>query len=332
MKKIALAALAATCITGSALAADMPIKAAPVPVVVNPWDLAFGSGIYSDYNFRGISQSNRGPAVNAYFEPRYNVNDMLQLYAGVGGWSIAYPNRARAEVDFYGGVRPTFGKLALDFGVWYYYYGGGQCFAPSAASFSGCSSVVSTVGLPINGNYIKSDLSFLELYAKGAYTINDYMTVGAAFYYDRNWLNFGFDAKYLSGNVKFTAPSAWLATGYGMYLSGEVGHYWLGTTDFFYAWSTPINGFARNTGNPLPDYTHWNVGLGMTYKVFTVDLRYFDTTLNQGQCNAITSDHTATFNPATLSQINQGGFASKWCGKQFVLSLKSDLVYGLNVK
>jgi hypothetical protein len=31
----------------------------------------------SDYNFRGITQSNHKPSVAAYFEPRYNFSDTL---------------------------------------------------------------------------------------------------------------------------------------------------------------------------------------------------------------------------------------------------------------
>jgi hypothetical protein len=38
----------------------------------------------------------------------------LQAYAGVSGESLDFPNRAAAEIDLYGGIRPTFGKLALD--------------------------------------------------------------------------------------------------------------------------------------------------------------------------------------------------------------------------
>ncbi len=56
------------------------------------------------------------PSVAAYFEPRYNINPNLQLYAGISGESISFPNRAAAEIDLYGGIRPTFGPLALDFG------------------------------------------------------------------------------------------------------------------------------------------------------------------------------------------------------------------------
>jgi hypothetical protein len=55
------------------------------------------------------------------FEPRYNINPNLQAYAGISGESIEFPNRAAAEIDLYGGIRPTFGKLALDGGFYYYY-------------------------------------------------------------------------------------------------------------------------------------------------------------------------------------------------------------------
>jgi len=127
MKKVVLAATALAMISGSALAADMPVKAKalPPPPVVSPWDFAFGSALMSDYIFRGVTQSNHKPSVAAYFEPRYNVNDKLQLYVGVSGESISFPNRAAAEIDIYGGIRPTVGMFAFDFGVWGYLYPGG---------------------------------------------------------------------------------------------------------------------------------------------------------------------------------------------------------------
>ena len=99
-------------------AADLKVKGTPMPAPPpNPWDVAFGAALVSDYIFRGISQSNRKPSVWAYFEPRYNVSKDLQLYVGVSGESISFPNRAAAEIDAYAGFRPTFGPLALDFGA-----------------------------------------------------------------------------------------------------------------------------------------------------------------------------------------------------------------------
>src|SRR5262245_23277998 len=136
MRKIILSAVAAVALATPALAADMKVKAAAPPEPYNPWDVAFGGGVTSDYIFRGITQSNHKPSVAAYFEPRYNVTKDLQYYVGVAGESISFPNRAAAEVDIYGGVRPTFGPLALDFGAWYYWYPGGQCFRPRRCSAS----------------------------------------------------------------------------------------------------------------------------------------------------------------------------------------------------
>src|SRR6476620_55455 len=112
MKKAVLLATALTLVvSGSAgLAADLPVKAkAPPPAPFDPWDIAFGGGITNDYIFRGITQSNHKPSVNVYFEPRYNVTKDFQLYVGLGGASISFPNRAAAEVDAYGGARLTVG-------------------------------------------------------------------------------------------------------------------------------------------------------------------------------------------------------------------------------
>ena len=134
MKKLTMAAVAAFALaTGSASAADLVTKAKPIVAPEPPaWDIAFGSAIASDYIFRGVTQSNHQGAVAAYFEPRYNFHKDHQLYIGIGGASIAFPNRAAAEIDFYAGYRPTYGKFAFDFGVWYYWYPGGQCFSAIA--------------------------------------------------------------------------------------------------------------------------------------------------------------------------------------------------------
>src|SRR5258708_36041697 len=100
---------------GSGCGGDMPMKAlkAPPPVAFDPWDLAFGSALMNDYVFRGVTQSNHKASVAAYFEPRYNINKDLQLYVGVSGESISFPNPAAAEIDIYGGIPPTFCMFSL---------------------------------------------------------------------------------------------------------------------------------------------------------------------------------------------------------------------------
>jgi hypothetical protein len=332
MNKLVLSVVAAVALATPALAADLKMvtKAPPAPEP-SPWDIAFGGGLVSDYNFRGITQSNHKPSVTAYFEPRYNVTKDLQLYAGISGESIAFPNRAAAEIDLYAGFRPTFDKLALDFGVWYYWYPGGQCFNNLAIFGLDC---VANGALPINGNVIKRDLSFVEVYAKGTYTVNDQLAFGATAWYSPSVLNSGAHGTYVSGNVKVTAPSTALPSGYGLYVSGEVGHWFLGTSDSFYctqnAAGTACGGLFP-MGIPYKSYTTWNLGIGITKSVFTLDLRYYDTNLNKGDCNAFTSDQTARFT-GSFTPINPGGFGSNWCGAAFVVAGKFDLTAMANLK
>src|ERR1700690_2469927 len=142
MKRVALSLVLAAGLASSAMAADMATKAppaAPAPPP-SPWDVAISAALMTDYNFRGITQSAHNPSTQAGFELRYNQTSTMQWYAGLSGESIDFPNDAAAEIDIYGGFRPTFDKLALDFGFWYYWYPGGNCFgAPFVGGPSGCN-------------------------------------------------------------------------------------------------------------------------------------------------------------------------------------------------
>jgi hypothetical protein len=348
MRKSLLAAVVVLSVPAApALAADlgkMVTKAPPV-AAPSPWDLAWGGAIMNDYVWRGVTQSNHKGSVAAYFEPRFNASKDLQFYAGISGESISFPNQAAAEIDFYGGVRPTFGPLALDFGAWYYYYPGGKCYngplfgidcaingggLPAGIGGTGFFGIPSTFNA-FGANIIKKDLSFYEVYAKGTYTFSDMWAFGANFYYTPSFLNSGADGEYLSGTVKWTAPSNMLPNGFGFYVSGEYGHQWLGTTDNFYgiAAGTVIatggvtDGRYAN-GIPLPDYSTWNIGLGWTWKVFTLDLRYSDTDLSKGDCNAFTGSHTAS-GTTNVTPINPSGLGSNWCGSRFIAKFSADM-------
>jgi uncharacterized protein (TIGR02001 family) len=288
---------------GAEVAVRAPAPAAPA----NPWDLAFGAAVMNDYIFRGITQSDHKPSIYEYQELRYNFNPNLQAYLGLSGESIDFPNRAAAEIDAYAGIRPTVGPVAFDFGAWYYYYPGGQCFNSNDPS---CLPTLQ------NGNVIKADLSFWEFYGKAIWTVNDSWAIGVNEFYDPNWLSSGAWGDYFSGTLKYTLPSAvHLPFGAGAYISGEFGHYWFGTPDVFYA-VPPI----FPAGTAYPGYNTWNVGVGFTYKVFTLDLRYYDTDLSKVNCNILTSDQTSN------------GLESSWCGPSFVAKLSFDLTLGSSLK
>jgi uncharacterized protein (TIGR02001 family) len=186
-------------LSGAAIAADIPSRepAAPPPAVaVSPWGLSFGTVFTTDYNFRGISQSARKPAVQGSAELTYTVNPNFQLYANVFGSSLKLPSQASMELDGSFGIRPSFGGVSFDFGATYYGYPG---------------------ELP----GVKSE--FWEVYGKASYKFFDKLTLGANVFYAPNWLNLGADGTYFSGTAALDLP-------HGFAVSGELGRYVLGRT------------------------------------------------------------------------------------------------------
>jgi uncharacterized protein (TIGR02001 family) len=316
-----LAALAM--MSASALAADIVTKApklaaAPEP---SPWDFAAGGSLASDYIFRGITQSAHKPSASAYFEPRYNVTKDIQLYIGAAGESIDFPNHAAAEVDFYGGIRPTFGAVTFDFGFWYYYYPGGMTFNGLGPATS-CTNLFFT---PTGGcNTLKGNVSFWETYGKVTWNVNDNLALGGNVYYSPSWLNSHAYGTYASGTAKYTFPA--LPSGLAFYVSGEGGYYWFGTTDAFYG--TPAFPF----GIKYPNYATWNLGVGATYKVLSADLRYYDTNLSKANCNVLTGDHTAGFAVGNISATNPSGLGSNWCSAAIVGKVAVDITLNSNIK
>jgi uncharacterized protein (TIGR02001 family) len=332
MTRVVLVAAVVAMAGSSAFAADMPpktIKAPPAPF--DPWDVAFGSAVMNDYVFRGVTQSNHNPSVAAYFEPRYNVNKDLQLYIGSSAESISFPNRAAAEVDVYGGIRPTFGAFAFDFGVWGYLYPGGHCadsvLTGGVPGGNVCPVSTNTIFLA-NRNVMKKDESFFEVYGKVNYTLNDNWQFGVNEYYSPNFLNSGAWGNYASITGRYTVPSASFgSSGVGMYVSGEVGRQWLGTTDAFYG----LPGTVFAGGIPYPSYDTWNIGLGFTYKVLTLDIRYSDSDLSKGNCNAFTSAFNAS-GTTNVTAINPSGAGSNWCGAAGIVKLSADLTAMTSLK
>jgi uncharacterized protein (TIGR02001 family) len=262
----AVAALAVS--AAPAFAADMPVKAAKAPVAApapSPFDIAVGGAVMSDYNFRGVSQSNRGPSGGAYFEPQLTV-PFGTLYVGLAAWAIDWPGAygfsdPTAEIDIYGGWRGSFGPVSLDLGAIYYYYPKEQ------------------LGI---------DSDFVELYAKAGYAITPDLSIGANVFYTPDLLNYGqfgagdVDGVYASITGKWVTP--WKAGDFGSYVSGELGHWFLDDGGVF---------------GPGVDasYTYWNAGFAITYKAITLDLRYHGTDMSRTECGNFLL--VAAGNPAT---------------------------------
>lgn len=249
---------------GGASAADlnaMPVKAVAVAPEPPPFDVAFGAKFGTDYVFRGITQTNGNPTVQGYAE----VRAWDWLYAGLFMSNVDFPStagltNASAEMDFYAGIRHTWGGFTGDLGFVYYYY-------PGQTNVGALGN-----GLPAN------DINYWELYFKPTYVFNDIVTVGGNLFYGNSYAGTGASDVYLSGTLKVALPNYTSNKDWGWYVSGELGYQWLGTTNL---------GNALVANISLPDYATWNAGVAFTYKAATVDFRYYGSGLNNNQCLAI---------------------------------------------
>lgn len=111
-RAVSIAALAAAAFAASpALAQDDAPSA---------FTVSGGATLVSDYRYRGISQTDKRPAVQGTI----SVGHASGLYGTIWGSSIDDYVAAGAdqEIDFVAGYKTTFGATTLDAGVTYYYY------------------------------------------------------------------------------------------------------------------------------------------------------------------------------------------------------------------
>ena len=255
--KLLLSAVAALAVT-SASAADLAKgkKAPPAPVVVSPWDWTVGGGLTTNYIFRGITQSDNRPSVNANAEIRYNFNDTFTGYLGTAGSSVKLTTPAASpslEWDAMGGVRGTFGAFGIDAGAVAYAY----------PSFTKSSTFPTTT-------------TWWEGYVKATYAINDMITVGVNGFATPSYIHTGASAQYIAGTLAVKLPM-------DLAFSGELGRQFIGTGD------------TTHSKTAYPDYTYWNAGLAYSYKIATLDLRYHDSNLSKAQCQVLTATSTPKY-------------------------------------
>jgi uncharacterized protein (TIGR02001 family) len=115
---------------GMALADDAP--AAPAAAPASPHTFTGNIGLFSQYIFRGLTQTNEKPAVQGGFDYAYNFGP-ASAYVGTWASNISWLGDAgpqytssSLENDWYFGVRGSFGAtdFAYDAGFLYYYYPG----------------------------------------------------------------------------------------------------------------------------------------------------------------------------------------------------------------
>lgn len=146
----------------------------------SPHSLSANIGVYSDYIFRGISQTGGDPALQGGLDYSHASGFYLGTWASNVGWLKDYQGytKGNVEVDVYGGFRGGIGQtgLTFDVGAIQYIYPGDR---PAAITRADTSEVYAALGwkwFTAKYSYYVSDEVFGFANADGS----DYLDISAS--------------------------------------------------------------------------------------------------------------------------------------------------------
>ena len=264
-KKTLLAgAVAATLFPGVAPAAD------------SPHTITGNVGLYSQYIFRGLTQTNREPAIQGGFDYSHSGGFYAGTWASNISWlrdSAAYRAGGSGEFDFYGGYKaPLWGDFTFDLGTLYYWY-------PGDASLA----IVNNTGAPKADTWeLYTAVSWKWITAKLSSSL-DNKTFGVldsrgTYYFD------------LTANFPLTKELS---------LIGHWGKQKFAGTDR----RNPVVGTRIQDNDSVWSYEDWKIGLSYALpKDFPVGVFYTDTSGGSTFAYGVPSDAVAGPYPRNISK------------------------------
>lgn len=184
----ALGLVAAMGLSQQALAAEGKTKF--------PGTFSANAGIFSEYRFRGLDQSDEQPALQGGIDWSAEVNKDASVYAGFWGSNVDFNDgdEANVEIDYYAGVRGSIKDIGWDLGFIYYSY-------PGAASTLNYDLIEVAVGL--------------------SYDVMENVSIGANYNFSPDFFGESGTAHWFQGSVSYAVPVDILA---GLTLEASVGH------------------------------------------------------------------------------------------------------------
>ncbi|KAB2938571.1 MAG: TorF family putative porin [Hyphomicrobium sp.] len=230
---------------GGALADGYEVAAPAAVDEGRKFTYSFNIGATSDYVFRGVSQTDNDPAIQGGVDIAWGI-----LYAGVWASLVDFADAppADAEVDWYGGIKPTwnspFGTINLDFGVIYYSYPGAN---------------PDSVPLP--------DLNYLEFKAGYSWSaLHPSLVTGTTVFYSPDYVFETGPVWTIETFAAWTLPKVHIFT---PVINGVVG-WQKGDSD---------EGYFVNVNGNDDEYYYWNAGLNVAVDNISFDFRYWDTNI-----------------------------------------------------
>jgi len=206
-----------------------------------PGDFSSSIGLFTDYRFRGLSQTDRGPAVQGTID--YSIDtfiDGVSLYLGVFGSNINFTpglgiDDGSVEFDYYGGFSGKFKKIGWSVGAYYYNY-------PDAES-------------SLNQDYVEAALSL-------DYNIIDPLTVGINYFVSPDFFGSIGVAHYIEGTASYELPFFEIVP---LTLDGSIGYQaFAETSDDYLTWKVGLSAKLHEHLSVGVEYIDTNTSLAFS--------------------------------------------------------------------
>jgi len=267
MRKLLLASA-----VSAAFSMPMTVSAQTAPAAAqSPHTFSGNFGLFSEYRFRGISQTFKQPAIQGGVD--YSHANGIYL----GNWNsnisegAGYP-AGNLEMDFYGGWKKTWGDWGLDVGAIYYYYPGTN--AGPTIAFSPANN------RPTDGRILSGKVDNTELYVGGSWKwISLKYSHAASDYFGAPGTK---NSHYLDLSANYDLGNGW----------GINGH--VGTLKF------------KNMINA--DYTDWKIGVTKDISGWVFGAAYIATNAKGDCAQPATNPQPYCFSNGSLNAANASGF------------------------
>lgn len=232
IKSAALGVLAMSCIAPVAQAADAS----------GPF--SGGVALTSDYRFRGVSQSDRNPAVQGWAQYDHASGAFANLWLSTIDLNDETSYDSSVEVDLTAGYNFKLGEnTGASVKAVYYWYADADT-PPGAPDYDYWEFAVGAT----------HDYGKVSVKAELAYSPDFFAETG--------------DAWALSGGASVPITDSFLFFTGGLTASANLGHQWI----------------EDNAAAALPDYFFYDIGVSAAWNNLTLDVRFVDTDANAPSC------------------------------------------------
>lgn len=168
-------------LAGLIMAPAGAMAAEPPP---SPHTITGNVGMYSDYVFRGISQTGGDPAIQGGLDYSHSSGFYLGTWGSNVGWLEDYQgySSGNVELDLYGGYRGTAGPISFDVGLIGYFYPGDEPAGTTKADTTEAYVALGWKWFTVKYSYALSDTVFGFGQPTGAFDADgsDYLEFNAS--------------------------------------------------------------------------------------------------------------------------------------------------------